>query len=341
MTIKEVQSKQEWESFLLAQDLPPFLQSWNAKNLEAELGHESIMLGLYEQELIGICLVHLIRAKRGNYLLIPYGPVFSVPFSSERLSTLTKYLSTWGNEHGFDFIRMAPYLEKTNDHIELFLKNGYRVSPIHVLSEIVWKLDLSPSEDQLLMNMRKTTRNLIRRAKKDNVIVRKTQDSKDVDTFISLMDETHKRHEFVPYPDAMYYEQVEQFKEDNQVLVLSAEHEQDTIASAIIMYYGNVASYHHGASKRSKIPAAYRLQWEAILEAKKRGCREYSFWGIVETEDPKHPFSGISKFKKGFGGDVRYLIPSMDYPISHKYYFTYLIESIRRIKRGFGLKRTY
>jgi peptidoglycan pentaglycine glycine transferase (the first glycine) len=340
--IKEVSSKEAWESFLLAQDLPPFMQSWNAGDLAEKMGENILRLGLYNQDkLIGVCLISVIDARRGKHLYAPYGPV--IHGSSDKVSAyqaLTEYLRQKGKELSCDFIRLAPYLERTDENEGMLKALGYRTSPIHVLSEIVWKLDLTLSEDELLMNMRKTTRNLIRRAIKDNVVMEKTTEDSAVSTFIELMQSTFKRHQFVPYPDKLYREQVNTFKGDDQVIVYRGKSGDEVIASAIVMYYGNVASYHHGASIRSKVPVAYLLQWEAIKEAKARGCREYSFWGIEETEDSKHPFYGITKFKKGFSGDIRYLVQAQDYPLTAKYWFNYLIETIRRIKRGFGFTRS-
>ena len=339
LEIKEVSEKKEWEDFLLSQENPPFLQSWNSANQAEALGEKTLKLGIYSNKsLIGVCLIILVRARRGSYLYAPYGPVFA-EFKLKYLQSLTIYLKKWGRDNKFDFIRIVPYLEKSKKTSMLFKSAGYKTAPIHMLSEIVWKLDLAPSEDDLLMAMRKTTRNLIRRALKDGVNIKRSTDKKDIEQLTKLMVETHKRHHFVPYPDKLYYEQVKSFADDNQVLVFTGSYDNQVIASSIIMYYGKTASYHHGASIRSKVPVAYLLQWEAIREAKKRGCKEYSFWGIVESDNPKHPFYGITKFKKGFGGEKRYLIPSQDYPLSNKYYLTYLIESIRRIKRGFGWKR--
>lgn len=338
--IKEIADKQLWESFLLSCDNPPFLQSWNAANQGKALGEDSVKLGIYaDNSLKGVALVTLVRAKRGNFLYLPYGPVLK-EFDEDLICSLTTYLSKWGREEGFDFIRMAPYLERSEPVEKIFASLGYRIAPIHMLSETVWKLDLSPTEDELLMNMRKTTRNLIRRAIKDGVAVSKSTNSEDIDAFVKLMNETHKRHHFVPYPSELYYKQVEAFKADDEVVVFRGIHDKQTIASSIVMYYGNAASYHHGASTPSKVPVAYLIQWEAIREAKRRGCKEYSFWGIVETDDKNHPFYGITKFKKGFGGEVRHLIFAQDYPLSKKYYLTYLIETARRIKRGFGWRRS-
>lgn len=337
--IKIMQNKEEWESFLLSQDLPPFLQSWNAAEQAESMGEKTLRLGIFkDEELAGICLIHEVRARRGSYLYTPYGPVFQQG-REDLLYPLITFLKEYAKKEQFWFIRITPYWERNDRHQTLLKHAGFITAPIHMLSEIVWKLDITPDEEILLKNMRKTTRNLIRRAEKDGVVIRKSKDPKDVDTFIQLMDKTHKRHSFVPYPDDLYKKQLEYFEKDDQVVVFSGEHGTNKIASAIVMYYGNVASYHHGASIRSKVPVAYRLQWEAILEAKKRGCREYSFWGIEESEDPKHPFYGITKFKKGFGGEKRYLVMAQDLPVSSFYWLTWCIESFRRVKRGFGLIR--
>lgn len=339
IVIKNIENKIIWENFLLDQKDPPFLQSWNTANQYEAMGESSLKLGIFDNNnLVGICLIIKTRAKRGDYLYAPYGPVFQT-WKKEYFVALKNYLQQWGRENGFDFIRLSPFVEKDGPEAQIFKDCGFKTSPIHMLAEVLWILDLSPDEETLMMNMRKTTRNLIRRAIKDGVEITTSTEEIAVKDFIRLHDETHKRHHFVPYPDTLFYEQVKKFKDDDQVLVLRGKHGNELIASSIVMYYGNHGSYHHGASIRSKVPVAYLLQWEAIREAKSRGCKVYNFWGIEQTEDKKHPFYGITLFKKGFGGEIKYLLPAQDLKISSKYYLTFIIESIRRIRRGFGIKR--
>jgi lipid II:glycine glycyltransferase (peptidoglycan interpeptide bridge formation enzyme) len=61
----------------------------------------------------------------------------------------------------------------------------------------------------------------------------------------------------------------------------------------------------------------------------------YNFWGIAKEGDKKHPFYGITHFKKGFGGFEKDLLPAHDLKVSFKYWIDYVIETLRRIKRGF------
>jgi lipid II:glycine glycyltransferase (peptidoglycan interpeptide bridge formation enzyme) len=76
------------------------------------------------------------------------------------------------------------------------------------------------------------------------------------------------------------------------------------------------------------------LQWEVIKEIKSRGLSMYNFWGVVPEDAKDHPWAGLSTFKRGFGGAEERYVHAKDFPISIWYYFTYVIEKIRKIKRG-------
>ena len=75
------------------------------------------------------------------------------------------------------------------------------------------------------------------------------------------------------------------------------------------------------------------MQWNAIQEAKKRGKSHYNFWGVEPTGNPKHPWFGLSLFKKGFGGNLRQFTGANDIPLKRRYHITRTFEIIRRIKR--------
>ena len=76
----------------------------------------------------------------------------------------------------------------------------------------------------------------------------------------------------------------------------------------------------HGASDHDyrALMAPYLLHWEVIKYAKEHGLSEYDLWGIDEKK-----WSGVTRFKKGFGGrEVKYT-GSYDYvfmPIWYRLY---------------------
>ncbi|MBI1888387.1 MAG: peptidoglycan bridge formation glycyltransferase FemA/FemB family protein, partial [Candidatus Spechtbacteria bacterium] len=118
--------------------------------------------------------------------------------------------------------------------------------------------------------------------------------------------------------------------------VFTAWYNNEPLASAIVVFYGNSAFYHHGASSSiyPKIPAPYLLQWRAILEAKKRGKKLYNFWGIIRDTGKKHPWAGITLFKKGFGGFQTDYLHAQDLPLSWKYWPSWVIETLRKKRRN-------
>jgi len=106
------------------------------------------------------------------------------------------------------------------------------------------------------------------------------------------------------------------------------------VAGALMVFCSGVGFYHQAASleKYAKLSIPYLLQWEAIKEAKKRGCKMYDFWGYVDPKS-KHPWAGPTLFKMGFGGKPYLYVKTQDLPLSWRYWPTYIFERLRRVKR--------
>jgi len=337
ITIKPIDNKQTWEQFVMSIKPNQFLQSWNTGHQYQTLGEKIFRLGIYDGgELAGVCFLTKTEAKRGTYLFCPYGPLIKDWKNDQLFTDFILNLKELAKKEGADFVRINPFVEDTVENRNIFRKNEFKNAPMHTIAETLWILDITQSEEDILKGMRKNTRYLVRRAEKEGVKIHTSQDASDVKKFFKVYEETSKRHHFVPYSLEFLEGQVNSFKEDDQVLIYFAEYEGKIISTAIIMFYGDQGSYHHGASlsEYSKIPTSYLLQWEAIKEAKKRGCTQYNFWGIVEDQ-PKHPFAGISLFKKGFGGYRYDLLHCQDLPVTKKYYLTKVFETLRKKKRGF------
>jgi lipid II:glycine glycyltransferase (peptidoglycan interpeptide bridge formation enzyme) len=71
--------------------------------------------------------------------------------------------------------------------------------------------------------------------------------------------------------------------------------------------------------------AHFLLHWELMKEAKTKGLRFYDWWGIASSDDPKDPWAGLTRFKKGFGGEVVKYPGTFDYVIKPFGYLFYKI----------------
>jgi lipid II:glycine glycyltransferase (peptidoglycan interpeptide bridge formation enzyme) len=337
MIIKEIKDKKEWEDFVFLCEEKTFCHSWNWGEFNLTMGDDIWRFGVYDNNLLAVFQVIKIKAKRGNFLFVPHGPVFLLEEKKkEILEEVFGFLKDLGKKERVVFIRIGSLLLKDDYNDKLFKDLGFVDSPMHMHPEITWELDLSLSEEELLKNMRKTTRYLVRQAEKEiDVKIEKSKDKKDLEDFEKIYEETAKRHSFVPFSKNYLQTELDAFSKDDQVLIFSGKHKEKTLSSALIIFYSERAFYHQGASLTSKIPVSYLLQWEAIKEAKKRGCKKYNFWGIVPDtkENENHPWKGLSLFKKGFGGYEKDYIRTKDYPLSWKYWLVYIFEQLRKRKR--------
>jgi lipid II:glycine glycyltransferase (peptidoglycan interpeptide bridge formation enzyme) len=356
MTVEYANNEQEWESFLTVQEWSPFLQSYAMGEVYQEVGEEPVRLVVLDEgKIVGVCQAIIVPARRGKHLAIMYGPIVGkfeenpnhqspitkqIPNPKSQISQLLiDELKKVAFEKGCAFIRISPFIPVGARHATPLKKMGFRKSPLHMLAEHIWYLDLKgKTEDDVMVGMRKTTRNLVRRAEKEGVTVKASENPvEDLKIFFELYEETRKRHHFVPYPNNFIQSQVETFAPKNQCALYIARYKGEPVAASVHMIYGGETSYHHGAStnKYPKCFASYALQWKAIQDAIARNDHIYSFWGISPEGVKKHPFAGVRTFKTGFGGQAIELQHCMDLQLSKKYWITFGIETIRKIKRGF------
>ncbi len=347
--LKEINNKDYWEGFLLNCKEKTFLHSWNWGEFQKRLGNKIWRFGFFkDSDLISLILVIKIIAKRGTFFLIPHGPVIKEESATYEtkialLKTILEKLKEINKFEKCIFLRISPIWERSKENQEIFKKFGFLEAPIFSHPEISLELDISLSEEDLLMNMRKTTRYLIKKAQKiKNLEVEKNGDLRKIEKFYEIYQNTAERHSFFPFSLEYLKNEFLAFSPDHQISIFFTKYspshsleEKEIISGGIFIFWQEKGFYHHGAStlKYPKIPVSYLLLWEAIREAKKRGCSFFNFWGISPLEKKSHPWYGLSLFKMGFGGEIKKYLKTKDYPFSKKYWLVYIFEALRRHKR--------
>lgn len=336
---------QIWEAWLLKQPYPIFVQSPAYGQFYQAMGEKSQLWGVYDEQdrLIAGTLLISVHARRGNFWLLPYGPVIADGTGPAEVQAifafLTYALKKEARAAGLDFVRISPFWWRENKMFaRCFAHNEYRRAPMHVLAENTWLLDINPPAETLFKNMEKNHRNLIKRCENEGVKIVISHDAEALADFNRLHDVTASRHKFHRFSKKYITEEFLAMG-DNAAVIRAYLPDGRLDAAGIFMFYGQMSAYRHGASLMldKRLPTSYAVQWAAIQEAQKRGCTTHNFWGIApDGANKKHPFFGITHFKKGFGGYALDLIPCQDLPVSVKYYFTWIIEKIRSIRRGFS-----
>lgn len=335
IVVKKVKNSKTWDNF--AQKFSPnnFLSSWHWSDFNDRMGDKTLHLGIYENgKLVGICPVTKTISKKGNFLLAQAGPLF-LKKDRKYLKAFIDHLKVLAHEGNFKYVRIRPLDEDTKQNKKALKQLGLVGAPVRVPAEVTWILDLTKSEEEILNNMRKTTRYLIKKALKDGVEVRVSKKISDLNIFHKLEEHTVEKHKFHPFSKKYVRTQFEIFKRSNDALIFLAKHKGKIHSTAVITFYGDTAFYNHGASVDTKVPVSYAIQWAAILEAKKRNKKYYNFWGGIAPENqPSHPWRGITLFKTGFGGFKHETIHAHDLPTSKLYKPIALYEKIRYRLKG-------
>ena len=310
-----------------------------------------------------------------SYLYCPRGPVFIESRIKNQESRILNFLFNEvrkiSKEERSLFLRIDPPIDLNLEYRiwNIEFKN-LKKSPNEIQPRETLMLDLEKPEEELLKEMKQKTRYNIRLAEKKELRITNYElgiDNKKIfeekfEEFWRLTEETSRRDKFKSHNRNYYWQMMESLSEmqkapqphgtmepANQSLrsegdirecrlqarLYLAEYENETIAANIVLYFGDMAVYLHGASssKHRNLMAPYLLQWWQVLDAKKAGYKEYDFWGIAGNNE-KENWKGITRFKKGFGGEEKNYIGAYDLIFSNIGYAIYgfmkLVKSFAR-----------
>ncbi len=268
----------------------------------------------------------------GEYLYIPRGPRGRIgDRESGIMQEATGALLEKAKRMRIGWIRIEPETEKALSEIRGAAK-GKRIvkAPHDMQPREIFRVGLAPSEEELLAAMKSKTRYNIRIAEKRGVRVIATIEPKYRDAFIHLVTGTADRKGIVPHPKA-YYEAMCATLLGENGSIFAAEKDGEIVAANLVVFHGDTATYLHGGSdERFRADMApFLLQWEAMCEAKRRGCSWYDFGGVSTREfsEGSGKWLGITRFKFGFSPATGATVfpGAYDIVLSPSRYFLYTV----------------
>lgn len=329
--------KKAWDKFVTSHEEANFLQSWDFYEFHKNRGLEVVRRVIVDEssrraKILGAYAGVVENAKRGRHLAIAGGPILD--WSKKTLvKKIFEDIHLQGEKNNCAFVRVRPQLELSEKSKKLFRDLGLKKAPMYLSVEYAGILDLTKSEEDVIMGMRQRLRRALRKAAKNNITVETSVDPADIHTFYEIQLQTARRHDFVSFSEDFLTKQFQAFAPNGEAVLYTAKYNGEILAQNFMIFYGNEASYHYGVSSElgTKLSGAPLLHMQAMKDARERGIKRYSFWGIVDEDDTKHRFYGVSQFKRGFGvSELKYL-PAHDLVIKpFAYQKTKLIETIRR-----------
>lgn len=334
--LSEINDKKIWEEFVSRQPFSPFMQSWGWGEFQKLLGHKVLRLGYLESGTLSACAQVVVGSRKAaHYAYVPHGPVLDWS-DNKMVSRFVTDLKEVIASEGVDYLRFDPRVEDSPSISKRLTDAKFRPAVLPAQFAVSWVLDLEPSGEELLAAMRSNTRYRIRQSERVGLVVDQELNEETEKEFFSLVAEAARRQGFVAQGKDYLKKQIETLSSYGMVRIFVSKLEGKPLATAEVLSYGDTANYAHGGAElSSKVSAAHLLHWRAILQAKNEGRKIYDFGGITRSESEKHPWYGITWFKKGFGGRAVHLAGTWDLPLSSRYHLFRMLEKYYKM-RGHG-----
>jgi lipid II:glycine glycyltransferase (peptidoglycan interpeptide bridge formation enzyme) len=334
-------------NFLQSEEWLKFQENTGRKTYRIE--SENFLVGIVEHELPIV----------GRYFYVPRGPIIchteldsgspdsgsEAGMTSVEIPDDVQKIIDLAKKENAGWIRIEPENKEALNLIKNNIEYKIKKAPHNMQPKEIFVIDISKSELDLLSEMKSKTRYNIKIAQKNGVFVKEisnfqfpisnefpnSNDQKNtenyIDEFLKLTKEMAKRQGISAHPEEYYRKMFESLPED-MLKLYCAEYDRKIIAANLVLFFGNVATYLHGASsdEHRNVMAPYLLQWQAILDAKARGFTLYDFGGISTNNEPKTiNWQGITKFKLGFSPSTQPIVfpGSYDIIINRKVYALY------------------
>ena len=329
MQIISIDNQNELNNFASKQKHSQFLQAWQWGEFHKIVSDGSWRIGVQDDSGETVAVLTIIKKNLPmgkNYFYCPRGPIVKdeIRRMKDKLENALNSLFTEARKiakaEGAMFLRIEPIFEIADLNISLNKTLDIQPSKTSIL-------DLSRSEDAILKNMHQKTRYNIRLASKKDLKFISAGKERFGD-FWKLMNETGTRDNFRLHGRNYYEAMLDLDPEFIKLLLI--EYKGKVIAANIVSFFGDTVTYMHGGSSNEdrNLMAPYLLQWETIKLAKKKGYKHYDFYGVDEERWP-----GVTRFKKGFGGDKVSYPGTFDLAFDAGWYNVY--KMVRKVRRTF------
>jgi len=292
-----------WDRFAAGASAPSFLQATPWARVKRPNGWRAarVVVEAPSGPLGAQVLVRHPRPLPKGFGYAARGPVSAGALDAAALRAFSDAVRAAAPGLAIAHLRIDPELEDPDGSVAAALRDaGWRKAPdIQPASTRV--IDLARPEEAIWADVRKKTRQLVRRAERDGVVVV----AGGLDRIPDLHRVLATTMERVGLPfrsEAFYRDLWSAFAPSNRAMLLLAESGGEVLSASLLIGWGPriVALYGGTTEAGRRLEAKYALNWEVLKRARAAGYTTYDAWGL--------PNAGIAFFKAGWGGrEVSYV----------------------------------
>jgi len=310
------------------------LQSWEWGEFRQQTGLKIERVGFFDKG----------KLQKGLEVTFHPIPVFGktagyVPKSfmpdEEQLAALRQL----GQANNALFIKLEPNVAQTvtatsAHHTvgEFLLQQGCQPGR-PLFTKYTFQLDLTKSEETLFNNLNSKTRYNVNLAHKKGVVIKENSTAEGMEEYIKILEETTSRQGFYAHTPEYFRTMWKTLSDSGMLRIFQAVYNDQVLASWIMFIFNGVLYYPYGASRSANrdVMASNLLMWEMITFGKREGCHLFDMWGSLGPEpNPKDPWFGFHRFKKGYGGELMEFLGTYDLVLNEPLYKLFrLVENVR------------
>lgn len=190
--------------------------------------------------------------------------------------------------------KLEPQINQNDEEMQSVKKLGFRQDKWPLLASKTLRVDLKPSLEKIEMSFKKDARYCLKKSRLSAVEIRQNEWD-------------------------LFYEIWKKSAKNKDIWILSKDHlnglkssfgeaafclTAGKMAGVVVLVVGGAAYYYFSAAlpEAKELQLPYRLIWEAMVIAKKRGAKVWDFEGIFDPRWPTKSWKGFTHFKRSFGG---------------------------------------
>lgn len=308
ISLQACDNREEWDDYVLENGGHP-LQLWGWGEVKAAHGWYADRLIGYDMDKNPVggaqLLIRRLPWPFTSLVYVPRGPVGGAAHVQELLEAVASYARSRYR---------AVVLTIEPDWQDLpALGSGWGKSENTILIPRTLVLDLKKSEDELLADMAKKTRQYIRKsAGEQGVEIRQVKSREELAACMEIYHQTALRAGFALHGDDYYYDIFDKMSDASPVFAAYADGKP--IAFVWLAISADVAFELYGGmnDKGQELRVNYTLKWHAIRKVREWGLTRYDMNGLLND--------GVSNFKQGFASHENMLVGTYDRPLSPLYF---------------------